>query len=83
MFSPSEVANTASSVQPAACTMTRQLRIRRIGLHHNAFCAQIIVRTKDFEVPIKKHFQGADPARVVERSAVDDPDLLDWYAALR
>ncbi|WP_328406484.1 hypothetical protein [Nocardia sp. NBC_00403] len=38
---------------------------------------------KDFEVPIQKLFQGADPAHVVERSAVDDPDLLDWYAALR
>jgi acetoacetyl-CoA synthetase len=35
---------------------------------------------KKLEVPIKKLFQGADPARVVERSAVDDPDLLDWYA---
>jgi acetoacetyl-CoA synthetase len=38
---------------------------------------------KKLEVPIKKLFQGADPARVVERSAVDDPDLLDWYAAVR
>lgn len=35
---------------------------------------------KKLEVPIKKLFQGADAARVVERSAVDDPDLLDWYA---
>ncbi|MFV9632345.1 acetoacetate--CoA ligase [Mycobacterium neumannii] len=34
---------------------------------------------KKLEVPIKKLFQGADAAKVVERSAVDDPDLLDWY----
>jgi acetoacetyl-CoA synthetase len=38
---------------------------------------------KKLEVPIKKLFQGADPARVVERSAVDDPELLDWYARIR
>ncbi|MGW0245625.1 acetoacetate--CoA ligase [Nocardia goodfellowii] len=38
---------------------------------------------KKLEVPIKKLFQGADPARVVERSAVDNPDLLDWYAQQR
>ena len=38
---------------------------------------------KKLEVPIKKLFQGADVAKVVERSAVDDPDLLDWYAAQR
>jgi acetoacetyl-CoA synthetase len=35
---------------------------------------------KKLEVPIKKLLQGADPARVVEKSAVDDPALLDWYA---
>lgn len=35
---------------------------------------------KKLEVPIKKLFQGGDPAKVVERSAVDEPDLLDWYA---
>jgi acetoacetyl-CoA synthetase len=35
---------------------------------------------KKLEVPIKKLFQGADPAKVVERSAVDNPALLDWYA---
>ncbi|RAV15149.1 acetoacetate--CoA ligase [Mycolicibacterium sp. GF69] len=34
---------------------------------------------KKLEVPIKKLFQGADATKVVERSAVDDPDLLDWY----
>ncbi|WP_278261435.1 acetoacetate--CoA ligase [Nocardia sp. AG03] len=38
---------------------------------------------KKLEVPIKKLFQGADPARVVERSAVDDPALLDWYARIK
>jgi acetoacetyl-CoA synthetase len=37
---------------------------------------------KKLEVPIKKLFQGADPDRVVERSAVDNPDLLGWYAAV-
>ncbi len=35
---------------------------------------------KKLEVPIKKLFQGADPDRVVERSAVDNADLLTWYA---
>lgn len=38
---------------------------------------------KKLEVPIKKLFQGADAAKVVERSAVDDPDLLDWYVMQR
>ncbi|MFE9326324.1 acetoacetate--CoA ligase [Nocardia sp. NPDC052278] len=38
---------------------------------------------KKLEVPIKKLFQGADPTRVVERSAVDNPELLDWYATIR
>ncbi|MBL1075520.1 acetoacetate--CoA ligase [Nocardia sp. 2] len=38
---------------------------------------------KKLEVPIKKLFQGADPARVVARTAVDNPELLDWYGALR
>jgi acetoacetyl-CoA synthetase len=38
---------------------------------------------KKLEVPIKRLFQGADPARVVERSAVDNPALLDWYAQIR
>ncbi|MBF6330479.1 acetoacetate--CoA ligase [Nocardia transvalensis] len=37
---------------------------------------------KKLEVPIKRLFQGADPARVVERSAVDNPVLLDWYASI-
>ena len=38
---------------------------------------------KKLEVPIKKLFQGADAAKVVEKSAVDDPALLDWYAKLK
>ncbi|SEH61501.1 acetoacetyl-CoA synthetase [Mycolicibacterium rutilum] len=38
---------------------------------------------KKLEVPIKKLFQGADPGKVVERSAVDDPALLDWYVTQR
>lgn len=38
---------------------------------------------KKLEVPLKKLFQGADPATVVARTAIDDPDLLDWFAALR
>jgi acetoacetyl-CoA synthetase len=38
---------------------------------------------KKLEVPIKKLLQGADPAKVVEKSAVDDPALLDWYAKLQ
>jgi acetoacetyl-CoA synthetase len=38
---------------------------------------------KKLEVPIKKLFGGADPAKVVERSAVDNPALLDWYAKLK
>ncbi|WP_036475992.1 acetoacetate--CoA ligase [Mycobacterium sp. URHD0025] len=38
---------------------------------------------KKLEVPIKKLFQGADAAKVVERSAVDNPELLDWYATQR
>lgn len=38
---------------------------------------------KKLEVPIKKLLQGADPVKVVEKSAVDDPALLDWYANLK
>ena len=37
---------------------------------------------KKLEVPVKKLMQGGDPARIVEKSAVDDPALLDWYANL-
>ncbi|AYF73671.1 acetoacetate--CoA ligase [Nocardia yunnanensis] len=36
---------------------------------------------KKLEVPIKKLFQGADLATVVAPTAVDNPALLDWYAA--
>ncbi|MCL2532712.1 MAG: acetoacetate--CoA ligase [Nocardiaceae bacterium] len=35
---------------------------------------------KKLEVPIKRLFQGGDPQRVVDRSAVDDADLFDWFA---
>lgn len=35
---------------------------------------------KKLEVPIKRIFQGADATRAVDRSAVDAPDLLDWYS---
>lgn len=38
---------------------------------------------KKLEVPVKKLFQGGDATKVVERSAVDDPALLDWYVAQR
>ncbi len=38
---------------------------------------------KKLEVPIKKLFQGGDLERVVEPTAVDDPVLLEWFAALR
>lgn len=38
---------------------------------------------KKLEVPIKKLFQGAEVDRIVERSAVDNPDLLGWYAAVQ
>ncbi|QSE89047.1 acetoacetate--CoA ligase [Rhodococcus pseudokoreensis] len=35
---------------------------------------------KKLEVPLKRIFQGADAGRTVDRSAVDDPGLLDWFA---
>ncbi|MEU1208749.1 acetoacetate--CoA ligase [Nocardia sp. NPDC005825] len=38
---------------------------------------------KKLEVPLKKLFQGGDPAEVVARGAVDRPELLDWFAAQR
>ncbi|MEV6360563.1 acetoacetate--CoA ligase [Nocardia asteroides] len=37
---------------------------------------------KKLEIPLKRLFQGADPTQVVDRSAVDDPHLLDWYAEI-
>ncbi|NLE80902.1 MAG: acetoacetate--CoA ligase [Rhodococcus sp.] len=36
---------------------------------------------KKLEVPLKRILQGADPARAVDPSAVDSPELIDWYAA--
>ncbi|NKS69380.1 hypothetical protein GS584_10205 [Rhodococcus hoagii] len=38
---------------------------------------------KKLEVPLKRLFQGGAAARVVDRSAVDDPALLDWFARFR
>ncbi|WP_067816234.1 acetoacetate--CoA ligase [Nocardia inohanensis] len=38
---------------------------------------------KKLEVPLKKLFQGADPTTVVARTAIDNPDLLDWFATVR
>lgn len=35
---------------------------------------------KKLEVPIKRLLQGGAAGAVVDRSAVDDPDVLDWYA---
>ncbi|MEU5842607.1 acetoacetate--CoA ligase [Rhodococcus sp. NPDC047139] len=34
---------------------------------------------KKLEVPLKRILQGAEPGRVVERTAIDAPELLDWY----
>lgn len=36
---------------------------------------------KKLEVPIKRILQGADSHAIVDRTAVDVPDLIDWYAA--
>ncbi|MGO4200918.1 acetoacetate--CoA ligase [Rhodococcus sp. TAF43] len=36
---------------------------------------------KKLEVPIKRMFQGADAARIMDRSAIDAPELIDWYLA--
>jgi acetoacetyl-CoA synthetase len=38
---------------------------------------------KKLEVPIKRILQGGDPTTAVDRSAVDAPDLVDWYTAQR
>nr|WP_115061660.1 acetoacetate--CoA ligase [Nocardia otitidiscaviarum] len=38
---------------------------------------------KKLEVPLKKLLRGADPDTVVARTAIDDPALLDWFAAIR
>ena len=34
---------------------------------------------KKLEIPIKRIFQGGDAAKALDRSAVDAPDLVDWY----
>ncbi|NIL73979.1 acetoacetate--CoA ligase [Rhodococcus sp. B10] len=34
---------------------------------------------KKLEVPIKRLFQGGDASRTLDRTAVDAPDLVDWY----
>lgn len=34
---------------------------------------------KKLEVPLKRIFQGDDAARILDRSAVDAPDLVDWF----
>jgi acetoacetyl-CoA synthetase len=35
---------------------------------------------KKLEVPIKRMLQGAAATRIVDRNAVDHPELIDWYA---
>ncbi|CAM4013437.1 acetoacetate--CoA ligase [Smaragdicoccus niigatensis] len=37
---------------------------------------------KRLEVPIKRILQGADPEKVVAPSAIDNPELLAWYASV-
>lgn len=36
---------------------------------------------KKQELPVKRILQGADPQRVVDRSAMANPECLDWYVA--
>ncbi|MDN5759167.1 MAG: acetoacetate--CoA ligase, partial [Tomitella sp.] len=36
---------------------------------------------KKLEVPIKRLLLGADPATTVDATAVDAPELIDWYAS--
>lgn len=38
---------------------------------------------KKLEVPIKRLFQGGDAHAIVDRSAVDDADLIDWFARFK
>ncbi|PFX00853.1 Acetyl-coenzyme A synthetase [Nocardia farcinica] len=38
---------------------------------------------KKLEIPVKRLLQGADPAQVVDPTAVDDAELLAWFAAQR
>ena len=37
---------------------------------------------KRLEVPLKRLFQGVDPARALNVGAVDDPSLVDHFVAL-
>lgn len=37
---------------------------------------------KRLEVPLKRMMQGADPDTVVQRTALDDPSLLEPFLAL-
>ncbi len=37
---------------------------------------------KKLEVPIKRILQGVDAAATVERTALDVPELIDWYREL-
>ncbi len=38
---------------------------------------------KKLEVPVKRLLLGADPATTVDPTAVDAPELIDWYAAFK
>ncbi len=37
---------------------------------------------KKLEVPIKRLLQGGDPFQIVDRTAVDDPALIDWFVSV-
>jgi acetoacetyl-CoA synthetase len=37
---------------------------------------------KRLEVPIKRLLQGGDPSQIVDRSAVDNPELIDWFVSV-
>jgi len=38
---------------------------------------------KKLEVPIKRLLQGGDPSQIVDHSAVDNPELIDWFGSVR
>lgn len=38
---------------------------------------------KKLEVPVKRLLMGADPDTTIDRTAVDDPALIDWFASQR
>jgi acetoacetyl-CoA synthetase len=38
---------------------------------------------KKLEVPVKRILQGGDPRQVVDAGAIDNPDALPWFAAIR